>query len=33
MKATWANMEGHIEAFIHINVLFPKQGSGVTGIY
>lgn len=33
MKATCINMEGHTEAFIRINVLFPKQGSGFTGVY
>lgn len=33
MKATCANMEGHTEAFIYINVLFPKQGRGFTGVY
>lgn len=33
MKSPCFKMENHTEAFISINVLFPKQNSGFTGVY
>lgn len=33
MQSSCFKMESHTEAFISINVLFPKQNSGFTGVY